>query len=61
MIFNFAECDKLLEMFWSLYIQKLELVRSVCIPKYNLILKIKKCGMENYEKLFTLQNSETRM
>lgn len=48
-------------MFRYLYIQKLELIRSVCIPKYNLILKINKCGMQNYEKLLTTEISEIQM
>ncbi|OXU28721.1 hypothetical protein TSAR_012958 [Trichomalopsis sarcophagae] len=44
MVFTFSESNKLLDMFRSSYMQKLELLRSACIPSHNLILKISKCN-----------------
>ncbi|XP_011506038.1 PREDICTED: uncharacterized protein LOC105368669 [Ceratosolen solmsi marchali] len=61
MIFNFSECDKLLDMFRSLYIQKLELVRLVYIPNYKLIFKLRKHNMEYSKESLVLQNSRMQI
>ncbi|XP_014216866.1 uncharacterized protein LOC106645498 [Copidosoma floridanum] len=61
LVLNFAECDKLRDMFRSVYIRKLELVRAVCLPRYNLVLKInKKCGVKQEDDTCVYNSLESR-